>query len=214
MKSNMTIEEKAKAYDEALKQAKFYHGNCPSEPEKKKLEKMFPVLCESRDEQIRKFLVGEFERRKDGWAHPDISIEDILAWLDRHKEDIENIPLNLETDDEENRDLANNAIGFINIGACYLNNRCRDEVVKWLKSVPDTIKYLEYAVERLRKRLKNQNIAEHSVELTDDVVLGLDRALMIVKDAKGVLPAYQSDDGIYECNHAIETLENILKTIQ
>ena len=50
-KNNMTVEEKAKAYDEALKQAKFYHGNCPSEPERKKLEKMFPVLHESEDEK-------------------------------------------------------------------------------------------------------------------------------------------------------------------
>ena len=32
----MTQEQKAKAYDEALKLAKFYHGNCPSEPERRK----------------------------------------------------------------------------------------------------------------------------------------------------------------------------------
>ena len=53
----MTTEEKAKAYDEALERAKFYHGNCPSEPERKKLERMFPVLRESEDERIRKFLI-------------------------------------------------------------------------------------------------------------------------------------------------------------
>ena len=53
----MTDKEKAKAYDEALKQAKFYHGNCPSEPERKKLEGMFPELRESEDERIRKEIV-------------------------------------------------------------------------------------------------------------------------------------------------------------
>lgn len=56
--SSNNLEEKAKAYDEALNQAKFYHENCPSEPEKKKLEKMFPVLCESEDEKIRKELLA------------------------------------------------------------------------------------------------------------------------------------------------------------
>lgn len=136
MKSNMTIEEKAKAYDEALKQAKFYHGNCPSEPERKKLEKMFPVLHESEDERIRKEIISALKFANDGGVY------------DKH------------------------------------------------------IAYLE--------KRKDKNL----IEFTENVELGLDRALMIVKDAKGVLPAYQSDDGIYECEHAIETLENILKTIQ
>lgn len=53
----MTTEEKAKAYDEALEQARFYHGNCPSEPEKNKLEEIFPQLHESEDEQTRKRLI-------------------------------------------------------------------------------------------------------------------------------------------------------------
>ena len=48
-------------------------------------------------------------------------------------------------------------------------------------------------------------------KIDEDIELGLDRALMIVKDAKGALPGYQSDDGIYECDHAIRTLTHILK---
>lgn len=151
MKNSMTIEEKAKAYDEALAKAKEYvkKGYDVLMPD------LFPVLRESEDERVRKFLIGEFERRRDGWEYPDISVESILSWLDRRKEDIENIPLNLEIDDEENRDLAGNAIGFIEVGACFFNNKCRDEVVKWLKSVPDTIKYLTYAVERLKKKVRD-----------------------------------------------------------
>ena len=151
MKNDMTIEEKAKAYDEALEKAKEYvkKGYDVLMPD------LFPVLRESEDERVRKFLIGEFERRRDGWEYPDISVESILSWLERQKEGIENIPVGLDIDYEENRDLAGNAIGFINIGACYLNNRCRDEVVKWLKSVPDTIKYLTYAVERLKKKVRD-----------------------------------------------------------
>lgn len=49
------------------------------------------------------------------------------------------------------------------------------------------------------------------VKLNDDTEVGLDRALEIVKAAKGNLCGYQSDDGIYECCHAIQTLERILK---
>ena len=49
------------------------------------------------------------------------------------------------------------------------------------------------------------------VKLNDDTEVGLDRALQIVKAAKGNLCGYQSDDGIYECDHAIQTLEHILK---
>lgn len=49
------------------------------------------------------------------------------------------------------------------------------------------------------------------VKFNDDTEVGLDRALQIIKKAKGNLCGYQSDDGIYECDHAIQTLEHILK---
>ena len=48
------------------------------------------------------------------------------------------------------------------------------------------------------------------VVFDEDTELGLDRALQIVKSARGNLCGYQSDDGIYECDHAIGVLENIL----
>ena len=85
----MTQEEKAKAYDEALNQAKFYHGNCPSEPERKKLEKMFPVLCESEDERIRKRLIEYFEGFRMGNAEvkwEGLTVQEVLAWLEKRKE--------------------------------------------------------------------------------------------------------------------------------
>lgn len=52
--------------------------------------------------------------------------------------------------------------------------------------------------------------AVNPVCLDEDTELGLDRALQVVKSAKGNLQGYQSDDGIYECDHAIGVLENIL----
>lgn len=48
------------------------------------------------------------------------------------------------------------------------------------------------------------------VEWDEYTKTNLDRALQIIKKAKGTLQGYQSDDGIYECDKAIECLEHFL----
>ena len=78
----MTVEEKAKAYDEALEQARFYHGNCPSEPERKKLEGMFPVLCESEDERIKKEIVSALKFANVGGVY-----DKHIAYLEKQNHD-------------------------------------------------------------------------------------------------------------------------------
>ena len=224
MKSNMTTEEKAKAYDEALKQAKFYHGNCPSEPERKKLERMFPVLSESEDERIRKvihkLLLGM--REEIFTAQDEIATKDkVLSWVERQKEQEpeelvyrmnglmqEYVKSGKDKEEQEHRlkcyQLFWDALGdsgyFDEKPGDYLSPTGRVERLPDGGTVRHTIGYLE------KKAV--------GLEMDGDIELGIDRALMIVKDAKGVLPGYQSDDGIYECDHAIETLENILKTVQ
>lgn len=82
----MTQEEKARAYDEALERAKFYHGNCPSEPERKKLEEMFPKLRESENERIRKELVEYLTvtRQSDFVSRPDR--QRWIEYLEKQKE--------------------------------------------------------------------------------------------------------------------------------
>ena len=81
--SNSNLEEKAEAYDVALNQAKFYHGNCPSESERKKLEKMFPILCESEDERIRKELLAVI----NDLVLPNEQKARFNAWLEKQKEE-------------------------------------------------------------------------------------------------------------------------------
>ena len=81
----MTNDEKAKAYDEALKQARFYHGNCPSEPERKKLEEMFPVLRESEDERIRQKLMWLLQQ--DICPFPEEEVTQMLNYLEKQKYD-------------------------------------------------------------------------------------------------------------------------------
>ena len=48
------------------------------------------------------------------------------------------------------------------------------------------------------------------VEWDEYTKTNLDRALMIIKSARGKLQGYQSNDGIYECDKAIECIEHIL----
>lgn len=80
---NMTIEEKAKAYDEALERAKAYHRNELAGSRKEMMEYIFPQLCESDDEKIRKALIdGVSQIRCKG----DVTREQMIAYLEKQKE--------------------------------------------------------------------------------------------------------------------------------
>lgn len=195
-----------KKYNEALNQAKFYHGNCPSEPERKKLEKMFPELAESEDERIRKIirlaLIASEDELSDFYKVHKIHRKECTDWLEKQK--------------EQKRSLNFDVI----------SSWLRDHVSRYVNSEYNEFHHcVEYDgtinVERLIADLKvavdggafdvHKQKEQKPVKLNDDTEVGLDRALQIVKDAKGNLRGYQSDDGIYECCHAIQTLENILK---
>ena len=62
----MSIEEKAKAYDEALKKAKRFHTPDSNNTNLKAvIENIFPELKESEDERIRKWLITELHHEHD-----------------------------------------------------------------------------------------------------------------------------------------------------
>jgi hypothetical protein len=76
-------------YNKALEKAKFYYNNCPSNPEKNKLEGMFPVLKESEDEKIRKALIEVFKKKLERgyeWVEYGIPNRSVLDWLEKQKE--------------------------------------------------------------------------------------------------------------------------------
>lgn len=79
----LTIEEKAKRYDEALKAAIAAHKD-EDRHLKATLERIFPELKESDNERISKALIHLISEQ-DGFltAINGISIKDILAWLDK-----------------------------------------------------------------------------------------------------------------------------------
>lgn len=79
----LSIEEKAKRYDEAFNVALETYQTQPMY--KNWLEKMFPELKESEDEKIRKHLIKHFgNKSKEDWN--DVPVKSILAWLEKQGE--------------------------------------------------------------------------------------------------------------------------------
>lgn len=86
---NMTIEEKAKAYDEALERAKAYHRNELAGSRKEMTEYIFPELRESDDEMTRNEIIAFIEQaihRGGGTPIPKEKEDKWLAYLERQKE--------------------------------------------------------------------------------------------------------------------------------
>lgn len=59
-------------------------------------------------------------------------------------------------------------------------------------------------------KLIPEPVPGNPVELDDDTLTALDRALGIIVSAKGKLYGYQSDDGIFECDDAIRVIRKIM----
>ncbi len=75
----LSIEEKAKAYDEAIKKAEsLYRAAEPMSACSVILEIIFPKLKESDDERIRKAIIEYFE-------NCNIKHLDWIAWLENKK---------------------------------------------------------------------------------------------------------------------------------
>jgi len=83
----LSIEEKAKAYDEALKVLHKYDGaNIMFSQDLK--EEMFPELAESEDERIRKEILTAFSSGHDNsdiYGH-GITYGQVRAWLEKQGE--------------------------------------------------------------------------------------------------------------------------------
>lgn len=90
-----TIEEKAKAYDEAVKKVKdYYEGKTKMYSDvNKTLNLLFPELAESEDERIRKaILTGLIDCRDApdlGWSNfGGVNIDECIAWLEKQRNTI------------------------------------------------------------------------------------------------------------------------------
>ena len=82
----MTIEEKARAYDEAIERAREVIKNNPDfvRVTPRLMEEIFPELEESEDERIRKNCIHFLELQKTHHA-ATFEIDECIAWLERQK---------------------------------------------------------------------------------------------------------------------------------
>ena len=154
----MTDEEKIKAYDEALEKAKQTLKESSSEyAAKTVVYHFFPQLAEGEDEDemIRESLIKALTAAKSvgelKFILPEPTREKCIDYLEIQKKKKSVSSGIIEYSYEENTDLAMNAVGFIDIGAGYMNNRSRDEVVSWLKSIPKIIRNLQIEVEKNKR---------------------------------------------------------------
>ena len=82
-----SIEQKAKAHDEALKRAREWSETKNGYYMPKELcEEIFPELNESKDEKIRKEIIETFKNLGDGKIPVDINYADIFTWLENQGE--------------------------------------------------------------------------------------------------------------------------------
>ena len=97
----MTQEEKAKAYDEALKKAKEMHkADFTDSFTKANLEDLFPTLKESEDERIRKEIVAAL-KQLDLEKSP-VDTYNYLEWADWLEKQKEQKPAEWHPEDEQN----------------------------------------------------------------------------------------------------------------
>ena len=98
------IEEKARAYDEAIEKARKIQKYSSDLAEIKRMEKIFPELRESEEEWIRKaikYAIGQ-STHSDGTLINGISSEEALAWFEKQggKHDTEPVSI-IEIDGEK-----------------------------------------------------------------------------------------------------------------
>lgn len=98
IKYNMTQEDKAKAYDEAIIKAKALYGK--PLVDNSLLETILPELKESDDEKIRKELIEHIKanRGADFVLFQKFSEEEIISWLEKQSEIIKWKPSKEEMD--------------------------------------------------------------------------------------------------------------------
>lgn len=87
----MTIEEKAKAYDEAIKRGLDYIRQTPATEmvtRQDVFEAIFPEYAESEDERMLKTIIRGFESWKGNGnvRFNNTNVDDILAYLEKLKE--------------------------------------------------------------------------------------------------------------------------------
>lgn len=87
----LSIKQKAKAYDEALERAKKVHKYSSDIAEIKRMEILFPELAESKDEKVRKAIIKSIMDLNTDWLElHGVTKKNALAWLEKQTNTIPN----------------------------------------------------------------------------------------------------------------------------
>lgn len=136
---DLSVEQKAKRYDEALGKARQLCDYPTSKPFISDLQDLFPELKESEDEQIRKededvrkWLISQLEIKSDvnNSRELELMILKSIAWLEKQGEQN---PTWSEYDELMLKDM----IEFIESG---WSSNGKSHLIYWLKSIKDRIK--------------------------------------------------------------------------
>jgi len=122
----MTQEEKAQRYDEAIIKVKALYG----QPlvDNTLLETIFPELKESENEKIRKAIhiyLDWLDGHKDYQPKGDYTIKDMIAWLEKQGEPIDEEKVLIGA----RKDIALSIINYLDnnsVGMCLSNMECED----------------------------------------------------------------------------------------
>lgn len=94
----LSVEQKARAYDEAISMAKrFYTPDSNNVNLKATLEMIFPELVESEDEEIRKAIKSVVSYNVGSNKIYGVSKEDMLDWIEKQGEPVEINPTEFDT---------------------------------------------------------------------------------------------------------------------
>lgn len=127
----LTIEQKAKAYDEAVKEAAIAYKD-EDRHLKATLERIFPELREPEDEKIRKELTEYLKSASGGFLETAITCKTFgkwLAWIEKQGEHLENY------DETEKEKAAFVGDGFIECHADFLDFKKGETY--WLEYIDD-----------------------------------------------------------------------------
>lgn len=128
---NMTTEEKAKAYDEALEKAKMIIVDGGYDEFNNPFVKLFPELKENEDERVRKEIIAFVKSRLAGF--PDCNR--FIAWLEKQGEQK---PAKLSHDDKimirQLTEYFTTRTGLQNTDATY---------VEWLRDLKEKLTHVE-----------------------------------------------------------------------
>ena len=197
----MTIEEKAKAYDEALKVLHKYDGaNIMFSQDLK--EEMFPELKESKDEQIRKALIKSFEIHDlKALIIPGFSAKDVIAWLKKKGEKIEPIEgFNAEFERQVSHLIASSINKDYEYTASY---------VKW---VADAL--LNYAKQEIEKQDEQKSAwSEEDEEMLETAISSINQE-SVMEGLKSSGISYSIDSSARLMKNLIDWLKSLKDRVQ